>query len=655
MRIGFWILIFGFLLSQESITQDLRYPNRPFQPMSVSGEVELGSGYRYQEGTTNNIYNIRESPVLYGGIRLNLDSYILNPGIVLLQLGGEYNPEFMHDNQIVVPDRTETRTLKSIEGSMMLFQDKSINLRAYIRYSDGYTNRENLTNVKMEGNNIGGNLHWSNIIAPISISIDQNDWKNIETETNRTYSSFQKRIQANISKSFSSKDRNELIYFHRDYQRIDALSNETRNISDNINLTNSIYFDGRRRYLLRSMIYGTDQIGSDAFRRLLVNENLTFALPAQLKLTVNYNFSSNKRESQSVTQHNINSILRHQLFQSLTSSLIFGSNRTTQTHYYDRRNKFGLELRYKKKIPFDGHLLISGLYHKQPVKHRSESLFLKIQDEDHILKDGEIEFLNEPNAILSSIIVKDPSGTIIYQEYLDYVLIEQNVYIEIQRVAGGQIPNNSTILVDYSVVQEGSYQYILNYLRIHSSLMLFNRLLEIYYTRSQQDYSNQINTEDVTLNYLTQNIFGLNLEYKFAGLSVTYEDYNSSITPFTLWRYSIRLNGNVKGRLLYTLSGNYRNYHMLYNNTQPQYTDVIGKLEYVINTSARFSIELGYRKQIGEGYDLELFTSRTEFTYNYRKLYLKTGLELYRRTRFDDQLDYYNLYVKLVRTFDWNK
>jgi len=637
------------------LSQNLKYPNKPFQPMSVTGAVELGGGYRYQAGTTSHIYNIEETPVLYGGFLLNTSSYILNPGVMTLDIGGEYNPEIRRDDQLIIPDRTEARTLKRLEGGVTFFRNKPISLRASAKYTEGFTNRENITNIKTNAFNLGGYLNWSNRFVPLKMTYDQGNWEQIETETGRNYTTFNKRLQTTLSKSFSARDKNKFIYFHRDYQRINALSYETRNISDNFNLNNSIYLDNNQKYYLRSLITGTDQTGTDAFRRILVNENLSFDLPKNLDLIGNYTFSNNIRESQSIKQQNVRAMLRHQLYESLTSSLIYEFNRTTQTYYYERRNKFGINLRYEKKIPGSGRLLISGELNKQPLNHQSESLFLQILDEEHLLRDGELELLDKPNVLISSVLVKDPTGTIIFQEYLDYVLIEQNVYVEIQRVAGGQIPNNSAVLVDYTVAQEGSYEYHVNYMRIHASLMVFNRLVEVYYTRAQQDYSNQVNTEDVTLNYLTQNIYGTKLGYKFASLGMEYEDYFSSITPFTLWRYYFQLHGNVKGKFLYSLNGNYRDYHMLYNDTYQTYADVMGNLAYSISPATRLSLEMGYRKQIGEGIDLDLYTSRLECNLNYRKLFLKAGVEVYRRIRLGEHLDYYNVYVKLVRTFDWHK
>jgi len=644
-----------FLLSIDGNSQSLRYPNKPFQLMFVNGKLELGGGYRYQEENTNKIYNIRKSPVFYGGISVNTSSYIINPDVMVLDLGGEFNPEISRDDQLVIPDRSEARTFKRLNAGVSLLRNKSISLRGNTNYFEGFINRENLTNIKTKSFGFGGSLRWINSYIPVRINYDQRWSELVETESNRIDSNFHRNLQVNLTGSLSNRDQNEFTYFHKDNRRVDNLLNDTRNISDNFNLSNTVYLNRDQNYLFRSLITGTDQVGSDPYRKIIVFEHISLKFPAHLMLNGNYTYSNNTRESQAIKQQYIRSILKHELFKSLTTSFIFEFNNIKQSSYLERRIKFGINIKYNKKIARSGRILLGGEYYNQPLKRQSETELLQIFDEEHLLKDGELELLNKPHVISNSVLVKDPTGTIVYQEYLDYILIEQNVYLEIQRVPGGQIPMNSVVLIDYIVRQEGSYQYHINYLRFDGRIILFNRLLEMYYSRIQQHYSNLVNTDGVTLNYFTQNIFGLKFEYLFASLGIEYDNYNSTITPFTLWRYSLQLQGNAKGKFGYSLNVNYLDYFMRYNNTYQKYANIMGNLAYPISPSVKLRIELGYRKQIGEGIDLDLLSSRIELNLNYRKLFLRAGLELYKRIYIGEQLDYYNVYVKLVRTFDWNK
>ncbi len=644
----------AILLPFMGLSQTMNYPNKFFQPLSVNGEIRLGGGYRYEVGTTNEIYNYRKTPVLNGGVMINSSNYIWNPNFLILDLGAEYNPELRHEEYLVVPNRSESRTLKKLEAATTFFSQKPLTIRTFINYSENLTNRENLTNLKTKSLNFGGNLNWSNKIVPVQISYNQGKWQETETQTGRVFDSDHKRLQGRLYKSFSRKDRNELIYYHNDFRRRGPLSNETHNISDNISLKNNLAFDNERKYTFNSLISGTDQKGTDTFRKLQALETIGLSLPYHLRLHGSYSFSAIERKSQSDIQHNVNTILSHQLFASLTSSLFYEYNHTRNTAFHENRNRIGIDLQYQKNIP-RGKVYFGYNYSRQNLRHESESTLIQVLGEAHNLNDGEIEMLNLPNIISSSIVVKDVTGTIIYQNFLDYILIERNTLTEIQRLPGGQIPNGGTIKVDYTAKTQGSYKYNVNMMHINAGIMLFDRLVELYYKRSQQGYDNLENTEDVTLNYLTQNIYGLKLEYRFASLGAEYDDYNSSITPYRLWRYFLQFQGNIKSRLLYSLHANYRDYHMMYNDTYQQYAEVMGNMAVVLSSTMKLNFELGYRKQIGEGIDLDLLTYRTEFVASYRKLFFKVVFEGYRRYYLGEKLNYYNAYFQLTRTFNWNK
>ena len=182
---------------------------------------------------------------------------------------------------------------------------------------------------------------------------------------------------------------------------------------------------------------------------------------------------------------------------------------------YDEKNvKFGVGFDYTKKIPF-GQLRLSYHYYRHNQENESEEVPRQILNEPHILLDGSPELLDKPYVDISSVVVKDNTGTIIYQENLDYILVERNNFVEVQRVLGGLIPNGGQILVDYVAIQPGSYSYDLNNHDVFLGFILFNRLVEVYYHGRFQDYTNVEQTEFLTLNYFSQNIYGIRIEKRF--------------------------------------------------------------------------------------------------------------------------------------------
>ena len=275
--------------------------------------------------------------------------------------------------------------------------------------------------------------------------------------------------------------------------------------------------------------------------------------------------------------------------------------------------------------------------------------------EEHVLRSGEIELLNKPHAVPGSVVVKDITGTIVYQLNFDYLLIERNAYLEITRVPGGQIAENSAVYVDYIVNQPGSYRYDANIVNFSANLLILKNLLEFYYRLSFQNYDHLENTEFLTLNYITQNIIGTRVEYKFASGGVEFDNYNSTVIPYRLIRFYFLLQGNINGKVIYCLDGNYRTYRMLDDNSLQKYAALSGNVSYMITPQTKVTLDIGYRKQVGPGIDLNLLTARSEFTANYNRLYLKAGVEVYKRLYLNDKINFFRAYVEVVRTFGWNK
>jgi hypothetical protein len=653
MRFTLYIM-FVLLYPCMSISQQAVVPNKFCQPLSLSGAFKLGGQYRYQEGTTNEIYDVRESPLYYGGVLLNANGYFWHPNFMILDLSAEYNPEKNQDSYLVVPDQSEVRTLSRINMAATFFNKKQLTFGVFTNYNQVYANRENLSNVRTNSFNFGGNLTYANRILPLQVNYSQGNWDEKEIQTGRTHTTHQCNLQGIVKKSFSALDNNELTYNHDELFREEPQNIKTQNISDNLSLKDIFYFDADRQQSVNSYISATQQNGTDAFKRLQICENGIYRLPKHLILNGNYNYTAIQRISQTTKQNNVNFSLRHKLYESLTSSLIYEYNHVSNTFYKEAYHRPGIEIRYDKKIP-TGRLSLSSSYFRLHQSRSSEAELLPIINEEHTLSTGKIELLNKPNVVSGTVVVKDVTGTIIYQEYFDYVLIVRNAYLEISRVPGGQIAENSPVFIEYTVRQPGTYQYDANIVNFNASVLIFKNLLELYYRFSYQDYQNLENTEFLTLNYLTQNIYGVRVEYKFASVGAEYESYNSTVIPYRLVRYFLLLQGNIKARFLYSLNANYRDYKMLDDNTLQKYTDVAGNISYLISGQTKVTLELGYRKQVGTGIDLNLLTARSEFTANYRKLYFKAGVEVYKRLYLNDNINFFGAYIEVVRSFGWDK
>jgi hypothetical protein len=213
------------------------------------------------------------------------------------------------------------------------------------------------------------------------------------------------------------------------------------------------------------------------------------------------------------------------------------------------------------------------------------------------------------------------------------------------------IPNQGEIYVDYSYTQPGSYGYGANNNHLSAGVLLFNRLLEIYYRYSVQDYPRIDQGDLLTLNFYKQQLYGLRLDIAMVRAGVEADLYDSNIIPYRMMRYYLDVNWNFRSRLLFTLNGNLRDYEMIADEVDQMYANLSGKVVYQIRPRMRVSLETGYLSQRGSNIDLDLLTSRAEFQAYFNKLQLRIGLEMYQRLYQNSEFAFNGAYLQFIRRF----
>jgi hypothetical protein len=619
---------------------------------TVSGQVGLQGLYREQERVVADFQDTEKSYFLSGGIQVRTNSSILNPNFLVLDLDGAYMPGTNRQNYIVTPDQSEVCTVKKLNLGALFFQQKQVSLKVVADYDQSFSARENLTDVKSVNRHWGALLSYTNKYLPVSIGFHSRKWDETEIQSGRKYSIDQKLFETRITKSFTKADRNEFRYSHDYNLNINQNLFRVANTIDNIDFTSHIKPGGSPKYNLNTVISEIHQRGYTNFNRFQAGENVNLQLPKQLVFNGGYNFYSINQDLSNLVQHNLNTSLGQSLFKSLQSKIFLDYSTINHSVYKETTRKTGFEINYSKKIPF-GQLLISYKFDRLHQDYKSDPSLIAINNESYTLGDGKIELLRLADITLSSVVVKDETGTLIYENGLDYVLIERGSFIEIRRVPGGLIVNNSTILVDYTALQPGSYMYNANSNVFNTSVYLFKNKLSFYYRFSNQDYYNMESTQSLALNYFTQNLVGCRFDFGFLDAGAEYEDYKSTILPYHMMRYYANIQRTLGQKLILMLNGNLQNYVML-DKPEPEYQnfmDITGKAIYSIFRQTNLNIDLMYRKQTGQGIDLDLLSLKSEITSQLNLLYLTFGLELYKRNYVGEVVNFRGTYVKLIRKF----
>ncbi len=630
---------------------------------SINGEVILNGAYWNQDIERLNTLEEIENAYASIGLFVNTRSYFWHPNFVTIDLNVGYSPETGQRLSLLAPDRNEINTLKKLYAKATFFKHNNFSFNFFTNINETYNNRENLTNFKSNYKNFGGTLNYSNKILPVTVSYNNSIGDQKELETNVRFVTKQDLFEIRTHKSFGDQDWNEFVYSYNKYEYDNTfeLPDSTliiTNIKNNIStwrLTNRLFLDSEKKYNFTSRISNEDQTGDYLFKRFQIMENCFLKLPKNLTFSGNYNYFNIEGSLQKTKQHNIKGILFHKLYESLRTNISYDYNNIKNNNQYNENtNRIGFDARYTKKIPLDGVLTLSyklNLFNQDRI---SKDAIVYIQNESHLLSDGEIVLLNNQNIDPSSIIIRDNTGTIIYQLNIDYIIIEHNEFIEIQRIPGSILANNSFIYVDYVFTQPQSFEFtsVTNLFGINISL--FKNIFEVYYTTSKQDYINAVNIDNLTFNYFTKNVFGTRVRYKFINVGVEYDNYNSTIVPYRLMKYYVSLNGNIKNKFTYALNGNIQDYYMILEEGNKQmFFNITGNMSYKISNKTRIRIEGGYRNQEGttEGINLKLLTSKLEISTQYRAIYITAGLAIYRNELFNETTDFNRINLSITRRF----
>ena len=619
---------------------------------SLTGEARINGFYREKDRSYNEYYDYQKSSNLSGGLQLRATTSVLHQNFLMLDLDGAFMPETRRDNFIIVPDQSEVRTLKKLGATAHFFQNRIVNFTVFGNYDQSYSTRENLTNIKTTGQHWGGNLGCINKVLPVTFDFQSHKWDEEEIPSGRTYKHDQKTFGARTYKSFTSRDRNELRFAHDELSNVNQNLFRVGNINNTVDFISHVNLDSARRYNFNTTVNNFNQHGTSRLNRFQAGEFIDFQLPANLYYSANYNFYNINLESHRLLQHSMNTGLEHHLFKSLQSRINFEYNNLKNTVFSEVNSKSGVRFNYTKQIP-KGIIQVSYEFGRYSQGHTADSSSMIVSNEQYSLSDTRITLLRLPDVQESSVVIKDMTGTFFFQKELDYILVPRGKYLEIRRIPGGNIANESSVLVDYSAAQPGSYQYNANTHVLMTNLNLFSNHLSLTYRFSTQDYYNLVSTDFVTLNYFTQNLAGVKLDFGFVSAGAEYEDYRSSILPYKMWRYYLNFQKNFGSRFTAMLNGNMQDYVML-DEPQPKYQkymDVTGKLTWNVFRQTRMDLDLMWRKQEGRGIDLNLLTARAEITSTFNKLYFTLGAEIYRRNYIGERINFKGTYLKIVRRF----
>jgi hypothetical protein len=631
--------------------QNTRVPIKLWGLQSFGGVIGVEGEYQTKDINLRSSYSDNlKSSIFRGRLGLNTQSYFYHPNLISLETEMEYNPGTQKDKYLVIPDRSDVTTGERARGIITVLRTQPVIVTGNASIAHIFTNREYATNVETYNTSFGVGISYKNNFAPIGISFQKEKIDQKELRTERQYLTRRNNFKANSSLSISEYDKNRITYTFDDYERQYFSSAVVKSQISSIHLNSNIHFDSTNANSLNSNIFYSSNSGNFNYNRFQVNENLNLKLINSLFYSGNYHFFNFDQQLTNLKQHTVRNRLEHQLYKSLRTHIYYEYINTDQTFFNEQTYTAGIGLSYSKKIP-TGNFSLSYNFRKRNLDNENLAPALFFIDESHRLADDEIVLLNNPFVEITSILVKDETGTINYQNNLDYIIVERNNFIEIQRLPGGLIENGTAIYVDYRSIGQPSFEYSVNSNNFSTRLTLFQNLFEIYFRLNENSYSNIKGREASILKSLSQRVYGTKISINPITAGIEFDDFNSNIIPYESTRYFLTVAGRVSSRLNTSLTANLKFIELLDENEKQEFHDIAGRIVYGISSSTNFNLEASYRFQEGKGLDLDLAILRGEIKTQFRAIYITIGFEGYNRKYISEKINYWGSFIRIERKF----
>ncbi len=614
-------------------------------------------------------FQTRSSPLVLGSdeykrlyvaplLEFQCDGSIYHSNLFEFDLFGEYSyAHYRYTRTVAGGDGDSTivvdynPTLFRFNFSGVLLKEKPYSVRVHASQGQTTRNQDFYTSVRIDSKSYGIGTGYRS--GPVPFEVGYEYLTETQTGLNIPSAREESRVTLSAYNDRGETSRTEFDYTYSEFDR------------RNLGLQRDV------GWTQLATLADTERFGSSEQMRLRANARYSRtgstsrddeAFQARANLDVehtdsidsDYSYSYNQRVSGlSVNSgHHLKAGVSHQWYESLTSSLETNLDRDLSTSpdggLEVRRYGFTWTERYKKQLTDQSILSLGYTLRVQPESRVFKGDDFVVLGEPHILLDGTPTLLDIPYVRLQTVKISDSTGSFLYDQGFDYTLHLQGVFTEIRRVPGGRIANGQAVLADYVAEPQPSGQFIST---IHSFTWRFDlweRKLSLYGRFARDSKSGD---SEVIVNEYQAFMIGVESDLDWLQVGAEYEDFDSTLTPFTSIRLFQRLRWDARSS--FSVSLNMSQARTDYPDTERRvdYFDWNARAEIAPSRNLECSIEAGYRIEQGDGVDQAMITARLFFDYQVGRMSVQTGYDFQYRSYFSDTFGRHFLYLHGRRSF----
>ncbi len=376
------------------------------------------------------------------------------------------------------------------------------------------------------------------------------------------------------------------------YQDVKQEISENSFTAHNLLATHRLFLDSDKDHNLRSRLETKHQDGSLDQELLRWTETLNSRILDSLDGDLEFLLENNQTNLLDLEILRGEGGLRHQLYESLTSSLrLYGEQLKTEGNGTNDIFGGAISFNYRKKT---GLGVLRFSYMNSLERRIAEADSSGAIDEQHTFPAAPPEEvqLAQVNIDLASVVVTDPSGLIFYRLGLDYTLFQDTAGLTtITRIFSGIIPIGGTILVDYTF--ETASDFTLD--SMNQNLRLeheFHGGLAPYFMFQRQDqYLRDVEGAGAIVPVRERSLIG-GLEWRgqWFLLGGEYENRESTVLPFDAVRLRAQASTEILKRQMVSLNANQA--WLFYNEPERDVSISQGSLRWTSTLGQRAALNL---------------------------------------------------------------
>ncbi|MFQ5514448.1 MAG: hypothetical protein ACE5FG_08395 [Myxococcota bacterium] len=420
--------------------------------------------------------------------------------------------------------------------------------------------------------------------------------------------------------------------------------------------TNTTYLDPEKRKRFSGHLRYHDQSDVNDLSVTSALASLDWRHSNTLSAQYRGDIQRTEQNGDSVSNLNLSATLRHQLYESLSSTVDVYSR--LEDASFGNTHAFGgiVDESYSKRLGAWGRLRLGLRPHAElEIRDPSQDTGFVV-NEPVVLADSLPIELRRTDIAVGTLLVTDQSGAILYDENEDYRVTLRGALTEITRIPGGDITDGETVLVDYQHDLGGEADVLTTGVSTRARLELLDRLA-LYWRLTSWNQRETSGNGKLSLDSRDRQLTGIGFTRPWLSARVEYEDERGSFSSFRALSQAASVYTPPGSRWRARLSGSHR--ALDYTNTDEEVDRVVlvGTLQAAIGRRGLLRVEVEYERTRWSGQtdselnDVDAIGVEASLLWSFRRVRAELGTRISRLDRLGQEESVDRVFLRVRREF----